>query len=161
MMPQTTAPDSKIACAADLPEGPSKAVEGARQTGNHNHHATAHWICGPNHVTGGVSHGFVQAVSSLFLVRRDAIKRFLDQDSIAGESLHHGCRAVIGHHCYFVDSLQTIDCLTRRAMDFVAVRVQTAAPVNQEDDGQGQAILAEVSDLLPGSIFVNQKVFLF
>src|ERR1044072_2468259 len=93
-----------------------------------------------------------------FLVRWNALKRLLDQDSILRESLNQPRGVVISHYGDFISQLQTLDGFTRGPMHLVAKRIETAAPIYEKQDGQRQAVLTEIADRLFGSVFINLKV---
>ena len=90
----------------------------------------------------------------LFVMRWHLIERVFDQRAVARESLQQPRRVVISHHRDFIRRLQARDRVTGRAMHIAAERIETTAPIDQQEHRERQTVLTKVRDLLFGSVFV-------
>src|SRR5437764_12239994 len=97
---------------------------------------------------------------SFFVMWGNASERVLNQQAISRESLKQPRRVVISHYRDLIDWFQSGDSFHRGVMHLVAKWIETAASINQQQNRKGQAVLTKVRDLLFGSIFVKQKIFL-
>src|SRR6185436_11625754 len=123
------------------------AVEVSGDTADHNYYAATNWVAGADHVIRSPGEGFIQTVVGPFVLLGNSLQGALDLLAVASEFLNEFYIVLVGHHRHFVRLLQTSERFIRSAMHFCAIRINTAAAIDQQHHRKRQAILTEMCDL--------------